>query len=1462
MDFFRKNNRAAFALIAFTLASSAVSLTGCGESGADLRAGGSSAPITAGQRTADIKVKLDSPDFKAVGSEVKSFEFTLYDEDLSVCLTRTALRSELKQGCIILRNVPLSAKYLVCLFRDAYRNPAGLTESIVLNLVPGAEAVVDNPDFSASAAELGARLSLLRLAPSAPVKLNGGEIIQLKAEGVFSCRNGAELCCDLGSCSRLVWESSNNSVLRSLGGGRFKALSVGSVKACASLGQRQAEVDVIVRAASAPTSGEPEDEAVSEDNSAADSDPAAAAAPEPDAVERPCSLTLDLSRSCLPSDLRLEVRGYDKNNRLRFRRAEAGLKDTLEADQSVTRLAGILLEKDGQVYGLFTVDVNLQGKKSCSVADPDIISGSELASYGELVIQSDRAVYDLSDERIYEKTDQNGRSVSVRCSAEVRYTIIPGVWAYSSGQVFLEELCSFRAEDSDSEEYGVFRFFEAGEYTVSVSYRGITGIFAVIVTDSSSPAGNCQIGIDLSASDLPAGAVYELRGFSSSNTLLFSERNIADLHPVFGNVDKNVTRVAGVITASDGEPYAFFEQNVSLKDGEVCQISQPVLLSGEELARQKGSLSFTVSPLVYDLKDKNADGHVAVTTSPSLMYNYTEGWSETFGREAMRAWDAFSLSCSPYLEYYSSDCKYRLKAYETGHYTISAGYMGLTSRQLQINVIDTSEAPALNYSVELNFADSGLPADSSLIYCQLFHDGAAVSEELSRSSASSLSFDNVSSAADGIVVKVIDSSGRLAGLLYQPLSFSSEGRAVLNDMSVSSGVNMDAYIKSFTAAPGSSLKPVGAYLNGTAQAELSFNAGKIIQTRDVSAEAVWSSSDMTRGTAANSWRVIRAGESSLRASLGSSSVDLKAYASGTCNDNLYKYGQANLNSGRAVTMAIYTPDGTSSKGAFSGRIAGGAPASANLSAALLQDREENAASAELRGRMDAEGRAEARIRAQEAEFFESLRSPSGIMSVNADRAASYTKTIDYVNAKRGDTISGIYDADRKTSYDAKVILGNEGLSLDNGYTTSGKIIILAEIKNGEPLLDLNDNVDLLQVLMIDYMLGKRNPFDREGKAVLDRIRSDVGHECGYGCGGGVSELGKVVISVADLGNTGTIAYTIATNCFPKSIYNNSNECEMITFNYAKYQEFDPASMCSNLAHEFGHLVSYNTRAFRDMPDGYAAAVNAYVDRISILEEGHADLCSFLCGFGCDDRVGDFSEFQNLIGLTSMPSWAVKYASKALDRRVKSYNYLNSLSSYSIKDAGYFASSGSSVFANYGQGCFFLTYLYDRYGIGTVNRFYNSSPNDSAYKNLPYGAAHKDYDLLAGIVSEETGNAVSFADIYSDYGKALLLNSTDEAGNIPSAYRLTTLIPGKTYNSDLTVDVYKYYGNLPKVTPKNTGVNLSASNIVPWSLNYYITPNMTYSLEVPSSVFGLWGGLNNVFKMMLFNNSLNYGQDIE
>ena len=1460
MDIFRKNNKIAFTLIALTLASSSLALGGCGQSRVDVQAGGGTA-LTAQQRTADITVRFDSPGFQAVASEVRSFEFTLFDGALDVCYTITCGRGDLKRGCIALSGVPVSAESLVCILKDAYGNPVGLIESSALDAAPGTETVIDNPDF-VSDAGLGERLSLLRLIPSAPVKLKSGEKIRLRAEGVFSCRNGAELSCDLGSCSRLVWESSNSSILRSLGGGRFKALSGGSVKAYASMGRKQAEIDVIVRAASAPPSAAPEDEAVTEDNSDSDSDPAAAAAPEPDAVDNPCSLTLDLSRSCLPSELRLEVRGYDKNNRLRFRRAEAGLKETLEADQSVTRLAGILLERDGQVYGLFSSDVNLRGKKSCSVVNPDIISGSELAAYGEMVISSERPVYDLNDEKIYEKTDGNGRCVSVRCSAEVRYTVIPGVWAYSSGRAFLEELCSFRAESSDSGEYGVFRFFEAGEYTVTVSYRGVTGFFAVTVTDSSSQTGNYGIDLDLSGSELPEGAVYELRGYSSANALLFSEPSMADLHPVFGNVDKNVTRLACVIKTADGEPYAFFEQNVSLRDGEPCQISGPALLTGEQLALQKGALSFAVSPLAYDLKNKNASGYVAVNTSPSLTYSYTEGWSESFGRDDIRDWDAFSLSCSPYLEYYSSAYKYRLKVYETGQYTISARYRGLTSQPVQINVVDTSETPAADYSVEVNFAAAGLPDDSSLIYCQLFHEGAAVSEELSRSSASSLSFDNVSSAADGIVIKVIGSSGRLAGLLYQPLSFSSEGRAVLNDISVSSGVNMDAYIKSFSAAPGSSLKPVGAYLNGTAQAVLSFNDGKIVQTRDVSAEAVWSSSDMTRGTAANSWRVTRAGESSLRASLGSGSVDLKVYASGTYNNNLYKYGQANLNSGRAVTMAIYTPDGTSSKGAFSGRIAGGAPASANLSAALLQDREDNAASAELRGRMDAEGRAEARIRAQEAEFFDSLRSPSGIMSVNADRAASYTKTIDYVNARRGDTISGIYDADRKTSYDAKVILGNEGLSLNNGYTTSGKVIILAEIKNGEPLLDLNNNVDLLQVLMIDYMLGKKNPFDREGKAVLDRIRSDVGHECGYGCGGGVSELGKVVISVADLGSTGTIAYTIATNCFPKSIYNNSNECEMITFNYAKYQEFDPASMCSNLAHEFGHLVSYNTRAFRDMPDGYAAAANAYVDRISILEEGHADLCSFLCGFGCDDRIGDFSEFQNLIGLTSMPSWAVKYASKALDRRVKSYNYLNSLSSYSIKDAGYFASSGSSVFANYGQGCFFLTYLYDRYGIGTVNRFYNSSPNDSAYKNLPYGAAHKDYDLLAGIVSEETGNAVSFADIYSDYGKALLLNSTDKAGNIPSAYRLTTLIPGKTYNSDLTVDVYKYYGNLPKVTPKNTGVNLSASDIVPWSLNYYITPNMTYSLEAPSSVFGMWGGLNSVFKMMLFNNSLNYGQDIE
>ncbi|MBQ7503479.1 hypothetical protein IJT93_12355 [bacterium] len=1468
MDIFNKNNaKIAFASIAFLLAASAFSLTGCGEPRVCAQGGGSAAAVTAAQRNADIKVKFDFPVYQAVASEVKSFEFTLYNDALAVCYTKTASRSDFKQGCITLQGAPVSAKSLVCLFRDACGNPIGLSESAALELAPGAEVTVNNPDYASTAAELGERLCALRLSPSAPVKLRTGEKVQLKAEGVFSCRSGAELSCDLTSCSRLVWESSNNSLLRHLGGGAFKALSGGSVRAYASIGQKQAAVDIIVRAAASPGQLQQEDKpadsdaersdagTVSGESAGSDTDPITAADPEPVPVESPCALNLDLSRCCLPAGLSIEVRGYDINNRLRFRSTNVGLKESLAADRSVAKVAGVLLEGDGQVYGVFAADVDLQGKDSCTLSNPRVLSGSELAACGEMVLASDKAVYDLGgEELVYEKNESDSRCVYVHCSAEVRYSIIPGVWAYSSAGRFLEKLCRFKTEDSESDEYGVFRFFEAGEYTVSVSYRGVTGVFSVEVIDSASPSsGDYRLNVDLSASNLPSGAVCELRGYSRRNTLLFSEGNVSDLNPTFEDVNKNVVRVVGVVKTSGGEPWGVFEQNVSLEDGEICRISQPAMLIGEQLAAQKGSLSFSIPKLCYYLEDKDADGYAAISASPVITYNYAGNWSESFGREDLKGWDAFALGSSPHLEYYDSADKCRLKADEPGQYAIGASYRGLTSASVQISVFDT---PAPNYSVAVNFAAAGLPEDSALICCQLFKGGTAVSEEFIRSSASSLNMEGVSGGADGVVIKVKNASGQLIGLLYKAFSFSGN-EAVLNNVSVASGAGLDAYIKSFSVSPAYTLRNVGEVLIGRAQAELSFNSGTILQNCDVSAEAIWSSSDMAEGAVGNSWRVSRAGELSLRASLGSKYADVKVYASGAGDDKNYQYAEADLSGGRAVGIAVYTPDGTSDRGGFGGKVAAGSAAGEH---GADYDKEEPVADRELLRQIEIEGRAESEIEDLEEKLFSAKNnslSDSGMFVLNKDEAV---RKLDYINAKDGDTISGIYDYSRGAYYDAQVILGNEGITLPNGYRTSGKIIILAEIKDGAPLLDLSDPEELRKVLLIDYMMGVKNPFDKDGLPVLDRIRQDLGHECGYGSGGGVSGLEKVVISVADMGEGAAIAYTTATNCFPKSIYSNSNECEMITFNYFKYLQFDTPSICSNFAHEFSHLVSYNARSFRDMPDGYNQAIKAYFRRASDLEKGRADLCCFLCGFGIDDRTESFAEFKELTGADSLPDRAGVYCSKALDRRAKAHLYLKQISSYSIKDSGYCGSAGNSTIANYGQGCFFLAYLYDRYGLSAVKKFTESSPYDSEYQDIPAGASHKDYDMLARIVGEAEGRTVSFEELYEEYGKTLLFNSICEADGIPSDYRLFTLVPGRSYDSGFTPEEYRWYGDLPKITPVNKGTAFTESGVVPWSLNYYITPDMSYSLGPSTGIFGMWGSLTSRFKMLMFG-GCTYERDL-
>ena len=363
------------------------------------------------------------------------------------------------------------------------------------------------------------------------------------------------------------------------------------------------------------------------------------------------------------------------------------------------------------------------------------------------------------------------------------------------------------------------------------------------------------------------------------------------------------------------------------------------------------------------------------------------------------------------------------------------------------------------------------------------------------------------------------------------------------------------------------------------------------------------------------------------------------------------------------------------------------------------------------------------------------------------------------------------------------------------------------------------------------MLTKGNPFDPDQMPILDRLHNTWGHENGYNGSnnGGQDGTDKLIVILRD-GNEleGTCGYVRPDDTLKsrnQSLYSNQGEIIYINTDLLLNEETLGDIFCT-CAHELKHLISVNMKKFRDgQNNGYWLK-----NEETSLEEGTACFSELICGFGLNyrDLSSTYSNLDNLMKYDARMS--LGYCQ----------DFFNDHNSFSIKNHD---GSGKS----YGGDYAFISYIYDRFGLNTIKDFAQNNPYTL---NL-----NDEYELLAKIVSNNCGQNLSFYDLYSDFGKACLLNS--KSSFVPDTFKMTTIKPSKLYQyiAEDNTTISNYF--MPTVNISTMGTD----NIIPWSLNYYATPNMTYSTGVTSSIFGLWGGLTNTFKMMLFDSSYKYESDI-
>ncbi len=249
---------------------------------------------------------------------------------------------------------------------------------------------------------------------------------------------------------------------------------------------------------------------------------------------------------------------------------------------------------------------------------------------------------------------------------------------------------------------------------------------------------------------------------------------------------------------------------------------------------------------------------------------------------------------------------------------------------------------------------------------------------------------------------------------------------------------------------------------------------------------------------------------------------------------------------------------------------------------------------------------------------------------------------------------------------------------------TSSVIVLAEVKNGSPVITKE------QALKIDEIFGVSNPYDSEGKAIGDRVRSTFGAE--WRSGGGLDGTTKVIMVVFDEDTIGSAYYGFfySGDAYTKENNSSSNEGEILYLNAAKLN--NEIDIYSTIAHEFQHMCNFNQKVIHD------GLFDGEDNETLTINEGKSVLSEDLTGFNLN-AVKD--------GVEVPGNYFIYYAINGFFANPGDFPY----------------ESFSNAHGDYGKGYLSMRYIADRFGISKINKISTSKDvgidNISACLSMPF-----------------------------------------------------------------------------------------------------------------------------------------------
>ena len=263
--------------------------------------------------------------------------------------------------------------------------------------------------------------------------------------------------------------------------------------------------------------------------------------------------------------------------------------------------------------------------------------------------------------------------------------------------------------------------------------------------------------------------------------------------------------------------------------------------------------------------------------------------------------------------------------------------------------------------------------------------------------------------------------------------------------------------------------------------------------------------------------------------------------------------------------------------------------------------------------------------------------------------------------------------------------------------------VFAEVVGGNPV------VDKAKALEIATAFDSNNPF-LPGQGIYDQDRAIFGSEWNAGGGrDGDAKINLVFLSPTSIGGSQFFGFFRPTDEFSKAQFSTSNEGEILYLNASKASG-DAFDLLGTIAHEFQHLIAFNTKQARQ------GAFNGTAENAGI-DEGKAVLAEDLLGYGLTASGGGSNfVFRVCQGFLGNPS------------RV-----------------GLFTFDGGNDC--YGRGYTLMRYIVDRFGLNAFKAYAQSSGTGLAQLNASFGG---------------------FAPLFGDWQMALLASPL--AGPVPSNWK--------------------------------------------------------------------------------------------